>query len=136
MASSSADCVLGGVRLISSASSTLAKIGPGHEGPGAASGAGVFFDDVGAGDIGRHQVGGELDALETPAPGCCASVRTSSVLAVPGKPGDQAVAADEQRDHHLLNHFFLADDHAVNLGHDLVAHFLKSRDAVLQVAGV
>ena len=29
MASSSADCVLGGVRLISSASSTLEKIGPG-----------------------------------------------------------------------------------------------------------
>ena len=29
MASSSADWVLGGVRLISSASSTLAKIGPG-----------------------------------------------------------------------------------------------------------
>ena len=39
---------------------------------------------------------------------------------MPGKPGDQAVAADEQRDHHLFDHFFLAHDHPVNLGDDLV----------------
>ena len=46
-------------------------------------------------------------------------VRTSSVLAVPGRPGDQAVAAHEQRDHDLLQHLLLAHDHAPHLRHDL-----------------
>ena len=46
---------------------------------------GVFFDDVGAGDVGRHQVGRELDALEHQAQRL-RQVRTSSVLAVPGRP--------------------------------------------------
>ena len=40
-----------------------------HERPGAVAGGGVFFDDVGAGDVARHQVGGELDALENQAKG-------------------------------------------------------------------
>ena len=55
---------------------------------------------------------------------------------MPGKPGDQAVAADKQRDHHLFDHFFLAHDDAVNLGHDLLANFLEPRDSLLQIAGV
>jgi hypothetical protein len=54
-----------------------------HEGPGAVAGGGIFLDDVGAGDVGRHQVRRELDALEHQAQRC-AMVRTSSVLAVPG----------------------------------------------------
>ena len=37
------------------------------EGPGAAAAGGIFFDDVGAGDVGRHQVGRELDAFEIEA---------------------------------------------------------------------
>ena len=40
-----------------------------HKGPGAVAGGGVFFDDVGAGDVARHQVGSELDALEDQAQG-------------------------------------------------------------------
>ena len=36
----------------------------GNEGPAAMAGGGIFFDDVGAGDVGGHQVRRELDALE------------------------------------------------------------------------
>ena len=111
----------------------LAKIGPGHKGPGAAAGAWIFFDDVGSGDIGRHQVRGELDAFEVQAQDL-ARVRTSRVFAVPGKPGDQAMPAYEKSDHDLVDHFFLAHDDAVNLGHDLFADFLEPRDALLQIA--
>ena len=96
----------------------------------------ILLDDVGAGDIGRHQVGRELDAPEIRGPAPRDSVRTSSVFAVPGKPGDQAMAADEQRDHHLLDHFILADDHAANLRDNVVAHLLKAVDAALQFRGV
>src|SRR5579863_8249294 len=35
-----------------------------HERPRAVSGGSVLFNDVGAGNVRRHQVGGELDALE------------------------------------------------------------------------
>ena len=60
MASSSADCVLGVARLISSASTTLAKIGPGRN-----SNSLVFWlIDRDAGDVAGQQVGRELDALE------------------------------------------------------------------------
>ena len=74
IASSSADCVLGGVRLISSASTMFAKIGPGREHHLAPAGRRVFLDDVGAGDVRRHQVRRELNAVElevaAPAPAC------------------------------------------------------------------
>ena len=62
IASSSAACVFGGVRLISSASTMLREDRPGREHHLAAAGRRVFLDDVGAGDVGRHQVGRELDA--------------------------------------------------------------------------
>ena len=60
MASSSADCTLAGARLISSASTRFAKIGPllGDE-----LAARLVVDD-GADDVGGQQVGRELNALE------------------------------------------------------------------------
>ena len=51
IACSSAACVLGGVRLISSASSRLAKIGPLMELEPPPAGLRVFLQDVGAGDV-------------------------------------------------------------------------------------
>ena len=63
IASSSADCVFGVARLISSASTRLAKIGPGWNSKNVPPCA-VLLDDVGADDVGRHQVGRELDARE------------------------------------------------------------------------
>jgi hypothetical protein len=41
----------------------LAKIGPGRSGTRAAPSR-ILLEDLGAGDVGRHQVGRELDAVE------------------------------------------------------------------------
>jgi hypothetical protein len=42
------------------------------------------------------------------------------------------VAADEKRDKHLFENFFLADDDAPDLRKDLALHLLEARDALLQ----
>ena len=125
MASSSADCVLGGVRLISSASRMLPKIGPWHEGPAAMPGGGIFLDDVRAGDVRGHQVRRELDALENQAERL-RNRADHQRLRRAGKARDQAVAADEQRDENLIEHFVLADDDLADLREDAVAHRLES----------
>ena len=64
MASSRAACVFGGVRLISSARITLRNSGPSRKRNSRLPGAAVLLDHFGAGDVGRHQVGRELDAAE------------------------------------------------------------------------
>ena len=51
----------------------------------APAGLGVVLEDVGAGDVGRHQVGRELDALERQVQDLD-TVLTSRVLARPGTP--------------------------------------------------
>ena len=50
-----------------------------------------------------------------------ASVLISSVFARPGHAGDQAMAAGEQRDQHLLDDFVLADDDLAELGENALA---------------
>ncbi len=130
MASSSADCVLGGVRLISSASRMLEKIGPAHEGPGAAAGGGVFFNDVGAGDVGRHQVRRELDALEDQAERLRQRAHQQR-LGRSRQAGDQAVAAHKQRDHHLFDDLVLSDNHLADFAHDAALDFLETVDPFL-----
>ena len=40
--------------------------------------------------------------------------------------GDQAMAAHEQRDQHLLDHLFLADDHFPDFADDLRADLLEA----------
>ena len=54
----------------------------------------VFFDDVGAGDVARHQVGRELNALEDQPQGLRQGANQER-LGGAGQSGDQAVAADE-----------------------------------------
>ena len=82
IASSSAACTLAGARLISSARTMLAKIGPflTDELPGR------LVVDLRADDVGRQQVGRELDALRSSCEIVSASVRTVSVFARPGTP--------------------------------------------------
>ena len=85
MASSSADCVFGGVRLISSASTMLAKIGPGTKvqrrcpvvGSSSMMSVPVMSEGI--------RSGVNWMRLKT-RPSVCAMVRTISVFAVPGKP--------------------------------------------------
>ena len=52
------------MRLISSARITFAKIGPRDEPDLAPAAAAILLDHLGADDVGRHQVGRELDAVE------------------------------------------------------------------------
>ena len=82
----------------------------------------------------RHQVGRELDALEHQAQRLRHGAHQQR-LGGAGQSGDQTVAADEQRDHHLLEHLLLADDHAAHLRDDLALHLAKARDARFQNSG-
>ena len=96
---------------------------------------GIFFDDVGAGDVGRHQIRRKLDAVEIQAQNRRQSPDQQRLRGA-GQSGNQAVAADKQGDHHLFDHFILAHDNAVNLSHDFVTDFLKPCDSIFQFAGV
>ena len=115
MASSSAAWVLGGVRLISSARITLAKTGPWMNWKRALAGALVLLEDLRAGDVGGHQVGRELDAVEAEVqdPGQAADQQG---LGQAGHAHQQHVAAGEEGDQHLLDHLLLADDDLGDLG--------------------
>ena len=58
----------------------------------------------------------------------------SSVLARPGHADDQAVAADEQRQQHLVDDLVLADDELLQLFDDALAavlHPVGERDVIL-----
>ena len=81
----------------------------GHEGPAAMAGGGILLDDVGAGDVGRHQVRRELDALELQAERLRDGAHHQRLRGA-GKTGDQAMAADEERGENLIEHLLLADD--------------------------
>ena len=108
MASSSADCVFGVARLISSASTRLAKIGPCWK-RSAFAAAVVGLDDHAADDVGRHQVGRELDAriLQLQRAGQGAE---ESGLAQAGNTFEQHVSAGKQADEHALDYIVLPYD--------------------------
>ena len=120
MACRSAACVFGGVRLISSASTMLAKIGPWHEAERPLAGRVVLLDDLGAGDVAGHEVGSELDAAELQVQGPGQGGHGQG-LGQPGHADRQAVAAGEEADQHLLDHLLLADDHLVDLAAEQLA---------------
>ncbi len=108
-----ADCVLGVARLISSARQICVKIGPllELEVPPA---VGRLHDHVRAQDVGRHQVGRELDAgeFEIQRLGQRADQQR---LAQARHAFQQAVPADEQAGQHAVDDFVVADDHAADL---------------------
>ncbi len=68
-------------------------------------------------DVGRHQVGGELEARERAADRPRERLDGEG-LGDAGHALEQAVAAREQADHHPLDEAFLADDDALDLEHD------------------
>ena len=109
IASSSAACVLGDARLISSASSRFVKIGPGWKTNSLAAVA--LLQDVAAGDVGRQQVGRELDAAEVERQQPRQRLDQLG-LAEPGQSFEQHVAAREQRGDDLVDRLLLAEDHA------------------------
>ena len=95
---------------------------------------GVLLDDVGAGDIGRHQIGRELDALEQ-QPQHLRHGAHQQRLRGAGQTGDQAMAADEQADADLLDDLFLANDNAADLLDDLGIYFSETGDPALKPPG-
>ena len=119
IASSSADCVFGGVRLISSASTMFAKIGPGvntSRRPPVSGSSWMMSVPVMSLGI-RSGVNWMRENLRSST---CAIVLIEQRLRQARHADDQAVAAGEQRQQHVLDHFLLTDDELVQLGDDLV----------------
>ena len=110
----------------------IAEDGAANECPAPMAGGGILLDDVGAGDVGGHQVRGELDAPELQTQRLRDGADHQR-LGGPGQAGDQAMAADKQSDEDLLEHFVLADDDLAHLLHDAVAHRVEALDTLLQV---
>ena len=131
MASSSADCVLGGVRLISSASTMFPKMGPGTNvqrrwpvvGSSSMMSVPVMSEGI--------RSGVNWMRLKT-RPSVCAMVRTMSVFAVPGRPVIRQCPPTKSADENLVEHFFLPDDDLPDLGENVVPHGLKPFNAALE----
>ena len=87
----------------------LAKIGPGINCIARTAGGAIFFDDLGAGDVGRHQVGSELNAFEREIENV-GDGADEQRLCESGHAGDDRVAADKEREQHLFDDFVLSDD--------------------------
>ena len=107
MASSSADCVLGVARLISSASTRCAKIGPGWKRSAFVPPSRI--DDHAADDVGGHQVGRELDARILQVQHARKRPQQRG-LAQARNAFEQHVAARQQADQHAIDDVLLADD--------------------------
>jgi hypothetical protein len=75
----------------------------------------VVLQDVGAGDVGRHQVGGELDA-----PGIEAEHHAQRLhqlgLGKARHTDQQRMATGQDGDHGALDHAFLPEDHPAHAG--------------------
>ena len=130
IASNRAAWVLGGVRLISSASTTLWNSGPGQKAELAVARRPVLLQDVGPGDVGRHQVGRELDAAE--AHRQAAGQRADHQrLGQAGNPFQQAMPPAEERDQKLIDDVGLADDHLPHLVPDGVVGLVEFFDRLI-----
>ena len=116
IASSRADCVLGVARLISSASTIWAKIGPGWKLKTRLPSR-RLADDVGADDVRRHQVGRELDAVELQVEHLAERAHQQR-LAQAGHAFEQGVAADEQAGQDAVDDVGVADDDLADLAVD------------------
>ena len=91
-----------------------------QEPPLARAGRSILFDDLRPGDVGRHQVGRELDATERQVQ----SPRQRADHQGLGQAGhafQQAMPAAEQGNQQLFDHVLLADDHLGQLTRDLLA---------------
>ena len=92
----------------------LAKIGPGRNLNMPLPRDRVVLDDLGAGDVGRHQVGRELDALEGQVERL-GQRADHERLGQPGHADEQGVAAAEDGHQQLIEHLLLADDDLADL---------------------
>jgi hypothetical protein len=110
--------VLGGVRLISSARTTLAKIGTAAETQLPRAGLLVFLDHLRAGDVRGHQIGRELNPVVRKIE-CIGQRVDHERLGEPGNSDQKAVPAREDRDQEFLEDRVLPDDHLAHLSLEL-----------------
>jgi hypothetical protein len=80
----------------------------------------IFFDDFRAGDVGRHQVGRELDPLKREIENI-GDGPYQQRLGETRHAGDDRVAADEERQQDLFDHFVLADNRLPYLAQQALA---------------
>ncbi len=138
MASSSAAWVLGGRPVDLVGQDDVGEDRASKELELADAGGLVLLDDLGAGDVRGHQVGGELDPVVAEVQSIGQGVDHQR-LGQSGHADQEAVAAGEDGDEQLLEHLFLADD---DLGHLRakaivgVAEFLDRLDIVLLETGL
>ena len=119
IASSRAACVLGGVRLISSARIMLAKIGPAMNvnrrrpvsGSSWRMSVPVMSEGIRSG-VNWMRRNDRLEILAT--------VLTSSVLARPGTPTSRTCPRAKRPDQQLFDHVVLPDDHLADFAADLL----------------
>ena len=100
-------------RLISSAISNWQNTGPGTKRKLRRPFG--LVQHLGADDVGRHQVGGELHALGGEAEHGAERFHQPG-LAQAGHADQQRVAAGQQRDQRLIDHLVLAEDDAADRG--------------------
>jgi hypothetical protein len=98
---------------------------PRHERETPLSGGRIVLDDVGAGDVARHEIRRELDALELEVERP-RERRDEEGLREPGHADEQAVAPGEQGDERLFDDVVVADDHLAQLGGDARAGLLEA----------
>jgi len=94
--------------------------------------AAVVHDDVRADDVGRHQVGGELNAAEMQVQGLAQGADEHG-LADAGYALQQRVAAGQQAAHHLLDHLVHADDDLGDLGPNCLVMVAEAFDPFVTV---
>jgi hypothetical protein len=80
----------------------------------------VLVQDLGAGDVGRHEIRRELDPLERQVQDFRERLDEEG-LGEPRDARDEAVAAGEKRHQHLVDDGVLADDDLADLREDAVA---------------
>ena len=84
----------------------------------AATGRGVLLNDVGAGNVTWHEVGGELDAAEAHVERLGEGADHGS-LGEPGDTFEEAVAARQNGDEKFFDDRRLSDDEFAHLRRDL-----------------
>ena len=126
IASSSADCVLGIARLISSTSTTFAKIGAGPE----LELARLLVEDREPGHVGRLEIGRALDAREARAVDRLRERAGEDRLRRAGHVLEQNVAAGDERGEDERDLLVLADDDALDVFEQAAGRFV---DRVLVV---
>jgi hypothetical protein len=86
---------------------------------GAPPGRVILLEDLGAGDVGGHEIRGELDPVEAEVEGL-GEGRDEERLGEAGHADEQAVAAREQRGQQVIDHLALPDHPLLDLADDLL----------------